>query len=50
LQKANRLREEVRQATSRVITTDEKAAATSEGLVETNKKCAMMEEQMKLMN
>ncbi|QCD84151.1 hypothetical protein DEO72_LG2g4501 [Vigna unguiculata] len=45
--KRQRLREEVRQATQLVTASDEKAATTSEGLVETNKKCAMMEEEMK---
>jgi len=49
LQEAERLREEVRQATQRATAADEKATATSEGLVETNMKCAMMEEEMKLM-
>ena len=46
---AERLREEVRQATQRATTIDEKVVATFEGLVETNKKCVMMEEEMKLM-
>ncbi|QCD84046.1 hypothetical protein DEO72_LG2g4396 [Vigna unguiculata] len=49
LQEAERLREEVRQATQRATAADEKATVTSEGLVETNMKCAMMEEEMKLM-
>jgi len=48
-QEAERLREKVRQATQRATVADEKVAATSEGLIETNKKCAMMEEEMKLM-
>ena len=48
LQVAERLHEEVRQATQRATTANEKVVATSKGLVETNKKCAMMEEEMKL--